>query len=103
MVILRALMMLLTHLGARPRPVHRSDPFGFLNLATTLARLSVFLEFFWTFVLAAVLAFLLRVAKSRSGKSFNFKLCFFKTAKISRAADLRFARACVSNAICFAV
>lgn len=103
MVILRALMMLLTHLGARPRPVHRSDPFGFLNLATTLARLSVFLEFFWAFLPTAILDFLLRVAKSRLDKSFNVKLCVFKTANISRAAALRFARVCVSKAICFAV
>jgi hypothetical protein len=70
---------------------------GFLRFS------KVFSGFFWTFLPIAVLDFLLRVAKSRSDRSFRVKLCFFKTAKISRAADVLFARAWVSKAICFAV
>ena len=103
--------MTLTHFGARPRPLHFSEPFGFLYLKATFARLSDFLAD--VFLAAAgrpflpAVFFLARAAgfwpRSKSVKSRTESLCFFKTVKIADAAALRLARRFSSAAMSFAV
>ena len=103
----------LTHFGARPRPVHFSEPLGFLNLAATVARLSPTLPFLFAGFAFTALALALtdlagrprffRPPKSSSDKSLVDSRYFFSTANIATVADLRLARRFSSSDIFRAV
>lgn len=97
----------LTHLGARPRPLHFSEPLGCLYLKATFERLSFFCAA-TIFALAGrpLLATDLRLLRferfwpmANSGKSLTESPCFFKIAKIALAAAFRLERSSISRAI----
>ena len=99
--------MSLTHLGARPRPLHFSKPLGFLYLKATFERLSlllapVFFFFIWCILLAvffSVPRLFLIWPSLNSESSLTERLCFFKTASIANEAALRFALSFLSASI----